>query len=350
MNTELTHCRARLGARGTKLLLLTGFLAASIQLARSSETPALIERPNADSGPTQVSVAIWIVDINGIDSAGEIFTADVFIGLRWKDPRLAHTGAGVAHYALDQIWNPRVVIVNETNSVSHRLPESVEVDVDGTVVYRQRFVGSFTQPLVLKSFPFDRQTFRVQLAAVKYSPSEVNFVPDQKWLDAGIKQAGGISKSITLPDWSVEKWDLKQLAYTLAPSLENSGYVFEFTASRNVQHYILKVILPLVLIVMMSWAVFWIDPINASSQISVAVTSMLTLIAYRFAVDSQLPRLPYLTRLDAFILTSTLLVFVSLVEVLVTTSLDNKQAKKIDRYSRVIFPLVFAIASVAIFV
>ena len=27
---------------------------------------------------------------------------------------------------------------------------------------------------------------------------------------------------------------------------------------------------------------------------------MLTLIAYRFAVDSQLPRLPYMTRLDTF--------------------------------------------------
>jgi cadmium resistance protein CadD (predicted permease) len=96
-------------------------------------------------------------------------------------------------------------------------------------------------------------------------------------------------------------------------------------------------------------------PIHANSQISVAVTSMLTLIiAYRFAVDSQLPRLPYMTRLDAFILTSTLLVFFSLIEVLVTTILDNNQqtdrAKKIDRYCRAIFPVIFVVASIAIFV
>ena len=101
------------------------------------------------------------------------------------------------------------------------------------------------------------------------------------------------------------------------------------------------------------WTVFWIDPTNSNSQISVAVTSMLTLIAYRFAVDSQLPRLPYMTRLDAFIFASTLLVFFSLIEVLVTTILDNNQqtarAKKIDRYCRVIFPVIFAITSVAIF-
>jgi len=139
----------------------------------------------------------------------------------------------------------------------------------------------------------------------------------------------------------------------LAPGMQYSSYAFEFTASRNVQHYILKVILPLVLIVMMSWSVFWIDPTTSSSQISVAVTSMLTLIAYRFAVDTQLPRLPYMTRLDALFLTSTLLVFFSLIEVLVTTVLDNNQqserAKKLDRYCRVIFPAIFVIASIAIF-
>lgn len=337
-----------------KFLLFAGLLAIEIQFARGAEAPTLIDRPKADSGPTQISIAIWFVDVSGIDSAQQNFTADVVVVLRWKDPRLAHTGGGVAIYPLDQIWNPRVVVVNETNSISHRFPDSVEVTTDGTVTYRQRLVGSFTQALVLKSFPFDKQVFRVQLAAVKYSPSEVSLVPDEKWIAAGINQAAGISPSITLPDWTIEKWDVKPLVYTLAPGLENSGYAVEFTASRNVQHYILKVILPLVLIVMMSWAVFWIDPVHSASQISVAVTSMLTLIAYRFAVDTQLPRLPYMTRLDVFFLVSTLLVFFSLIEVLVTTILDNngqtQRAKTVDRYCRVIFPVIFAIALIGIFV
>jgi hypothetical protein len=179
------------------------------------------------------------------------------------------------------------------------------------------------------------------------------FVPDQVWIQDGLKGAGGISPSVTLPDWTIEKWELKPIVYALAPRHQYSGYAFEFTASRNVQHYLLKVILPLVLIVMMSWAVFWIDPVTSNSQINVAVTSMLTLIAYRFAIDSQLPRLPYMTRLDVFILTSTILVFFSLIEVLVTTILDHNQqaerAKKIDRYCRVIFPVIFGIALIATF-
>jgi hypothetical protein len=257
------------------------------------------------------------------------------------------------HYPLDQIWTPRVSIANETNSVVRKLPESAEVEPDGTVIYRQRYVGSFTQPLRLQSFPFDRQSFRIQFVAIRYQPNEVVFVADENWIHDGLQKAAGISRSITLPDWTVDRWNAKPDVYALTPGLQYSGYVFEFTASRNVEHYILKVILPLVLIVMMSWSVFWTEPTNSNTQFSIAVTSMLTLIAYRFAVDIQLPRLPYMTRLDVFFLVSTLLVFLSLIEVLVTTILDNNdqlaRAKKLDRYCRVIFPAVFLLVSILTF-
>jgi hypothetical protein len=336
-----------------KRILVAVLVAMSIQLARSTEAAAVIDRPNADSGPTQISVGIWVVDINKIDSAEQTFTAEVALVLRWKDPRLTHTGSGVVRYPLEQIWHARAGIANETNSVRQRFPESAEVEPDGTVLYRQLYTGAFTQSLRLQSFPFDRQTFHVQLVAVRYQPDEIRFVPDQDWIRNGLKQASGIAPKITLPDWTIEKWETKPLTYALAPGLQYSSYAFEFTASRNVQYYILKVILPLVLIVIMSWAVFWTDPVNASAQLSVAVTSMLTLIAYRFAVDTQLPRLPYMTRLDVLFLISTLLVFFSLIEVVITMILDNKQqterAKTIDRYCRAIFPVIFGIASIAIF-
>src|SRR5437016_7389709 len=322
--------------------------ALSIRLALGSEAPALIDRPNADSGPTQISVGIWVADISNIDSAQQNFTAELAVVLRWKDSRLAHTGKGIVRYPLEQIWHPRVAVVNETNSVSRKFPEAVEVEPDGTVNYRQRYAGAFTQPLRLQSFPFDRQTFRIQLVAVRYQSNEVMFVPDQVWIQDGLKGAGGISPSVTLPDWTIERWELKPLVYALAPRHQYSGYAFEFTASRNVEHYLLKVILPLVLIVIMSWAVFWIDPINANSQVSIAVTSMLTLIAYRFAIDSQLPLLPYMTRLDVFILASTWLDFFSLIEILATVTLDtshkNKRAERIDRYRRVTFPVALGSA------
>ena len=56
--------------------------------------------------------------------------------------------------------------------------------------------------------------------------------------------------------------------------------VLEFEAHRLLGFYIWKVMIPLVLIVFMSWTVFWIDPVHVAAQIGVATTSMLTFIAY----------------------------------------------------------------------
>jgi hypothetical protein len=333
--------------------LFIALFAISILHASGADSPTVIDRPAANAGPTQVAVGIWIVDVTSVDSAHQNFTVEMAVALRWKDPRLAHTESGVTHYMLTQIWHPRVSVVNETNTVSHKLPESVEVDPDGTVLYRQHYAGPFTQPLRLQSFPFDRQTFRVQLVAVQYRPDEVKFVPNQSWIDAGLRQAGGISRSITLPDWTIETWNIKSQDYMMSPGFEFPSYVFEFSASRNAQHYIWNIILPLVLIVAMSWSVFWIPPTEIGPELGVATTSMLTLIAYRFAIDSQLPPLPYTTSLDTFILMSTLLVFFSFIEVLTTTLLESrhqtKQAMRIDRYCRVAFPGFFLLASIFIF-
>ena len=65
--------------------VLAGLLAALTELAHSSETPALIDRPNADAGPTQISVEIWVVDINTIGARHEMLhelnRRDVFANL-----------------------------------------------------------------------------------------------------------------------------------------------------------------------------------------------------------------------------------------------------------------------------
>ena len=104
------------------------------------------------------------------------------------------------------------------------------------------------------------------------------------------------------------------------------------------------------IIVFMSWVVFWIPPVQIGPRLSVAVTSMLTLIAYRFLLGQVLPPVSYLTRLDYFLLGSTVLVFITLVQVALTSTMSDEdraaRAKRINRASRWVFPVAF----VALFV
>jgi cadmium resistance protein CadD (predicted permease) len=116
---------------------------------------------------------------------------------------------------------------------------------------------------------------------------------------------------------------------------------------RDSGYYHINVILPLFLTICMPWIVFWIPSSQMGPRISVSITAMLTLTAYRFAIGSSLPKIAYLTRLDWFILGSSLLVFISLVEAVITSSLVERKrldlARCINHSMRWIAPVIFLV-------
>ena len=157
-----------------------------------------------------------------------------------------------------------------------------------------------------------------------------------------------ISENLSVADWKVGNMQGKPREVTMANGLKLPGFVFSFEAERLLHHYVIKAITPLALIVMMSWVVFWIDPKQVPNQLSVAVTTVLTLIAYHIALSGRLPDIPYLTHMDKFLFSSTVLVFMALIEVVITSNLASTerlaQARRIDRTARWLFPLLFVSA------
>jgi len=99
--------------------------------------------------------------------------------------------------------------------------------------------------------------------------------------------------------------------------------------------------------------VFWIAPEHVGPRLSVAVTSMLTLVAYRFLLGQGLPPVSYLTRLDYFLLGSTILVFIALIQVALTSAMneerDQARSARINKMSRWAFPAVFLLLFTVLF-
>lgn len=302
-----------------------------------------LERPGADAGPTQVSVFMWVIGLDAVDSAAQSFTGNVFVALRWHDPRLA--GQGRRLYPLDAIWTPNLIFVNAGAGVRVTLPMIAEVDPEGNVTQRQRVIGTFTQPLDLRAFPFDRQTLRLHLVSPTNPPAALALVPDQLRA-AVLKDAAGVASELTVPDWSLTGWSAGAAPYEVAPGFAVAGYALDLQVRRSVAYFVLKIILPLALIIAMSWSVFFLEP-GGGTRIGIATTSMLTLIAYRFAVDTQVPRVSYITRLDAFVIASTVLVFLTLVQSVLASALaradQTARISVLDRHSRWAFPALFVL-------
>jgi len=106
-----------------------------------------------------------------------------------------------------------------------------------------------------------------------------------------------------------------------------------------------RVVVPLCLIVFMSWTVFWIEPSRLDAQLEVSCAAVITLIAFELSLAYVLPQVPYLTSLDVFVLGASLMVFAALGECVWTSSLAERGRRegaiRLDWHARWSFPIVF---------
>jgi len=320
-------------------LLLAAIFASSIV---SATIPAEVSgaRPTGDGKATEVAVGTFLIDVSRIDGADQSFTADLFVLLSWHDARLEGVFEATERVPLDSVWNPRIQIINR-RQIQTTFPDQAEIAPDGTVTTRQRYFGTFSSPLELHDFPLDRQRFSIRLVVPGYGPDEVRLVsvPPE------------VSGDQRAEVFSISDWDLGEISTQPAPfrvasaGRGISGYELAFDGRRHIGFWAGKAFISVAIIIAMSWVVFWIDPKYIAPRLSVAVTSMLTLIAYRFLLDGLLPRLSYLTRMDYFLIGSTLLVLLTVIQVVVTTSAEDRdhgrRAARINRHSRWVFPASF---------
>jgi fumarate reductase subunit D len=295
------------------------------------------EMPESPDGPFTVEMSVFLVDVDDIDAAEQNFTANVMYTASWYDPNIAERFDEKDILPVTELWTPNLQVVNQ-QKIWPTLPEVVQVNPDGKVFYQQRVWGQFSMPFNLRNFPFDTQDFSIQFMSVASRGEKIKFIQSKEI-------SSGLAEKFSQADWKILKWEANEKKFTPRETIDRDGFIMTFWAERKTGYYIIKMIIPLILIVMMSWTVFWVDPKDAGTQVGVAVTSMLTLIAYRFATDALLPKVSYLTRLDYFILGSTILIFSGLIEVLVTSSLAKKDkldlARLVDKFARVLMPLFF---------
>ncbi|MFT5728110.1 MAG: hypothetical protein ACI8PB_002262 [Desulforhopalus sp.] len=103
---------------------------------------AELSRPGLSGRSTAVTVDIYVLDLDEVNTASQTFDANVFVELSWQDARLEHNEASALSRKLSDIWSPRIQIANLQRSWK-TFDEKVKVNSDGTVIYAQRYWGSF---------------------------------------------------------------------------------------------------------------------------------------------------------------------------------------------------------------
>ena len=362
---KIIAAKAR-AARAAMLALAIAAILGSIAVAAAAAPPptaafpagldpnALMLPPPTQDGRIKTAVALHVLNLSGINEVTERFELAGYLLAQWRDSRLTYQPSGPNDtyrvLAIDSIWRPQLVIINVV--APRRTHEtSMRVAPDGTVSYVERFDATLTSTFHLKPFPFDQQ--KLEILVHPFSDQQHIVVFEQSEL--AVWTAAEFSSYSSL-----ESWQFESLTYELGTAASQFGKHavsearFDITVARRSEFYLWKVFLPLLLMVIVSWSVFWFDPPEVSSQVQIAVTSILTIIAFALAISLTLPRVPYLTFADAFFLTCYIFAFVAMVELtavhIAWRGDKRKIAAKIRGTARWLVPAAFVIVNVVLIV
>ena len=310
----------------------------------------LLGLPDSE-GPLSVTATFQVMDINEVNDEEETFEFSGILRLTWLDERLAFDPAteGVSEkiyqgpFQVDEVspaWSPQVLLANSSGmfEVSAVL---LRVKPDGVCTLVQSINAVAEVNLNLRRYPFDRQRLEAIFEIFGFEASEVMLKVDPISM-----QADG--REIEIPQWTLRDIQSStreiEAPYLGGPST-SSAFVLAIDIERQSFFMLRLVVIPLVLIVLLSFSVFWMDRSTLGDRMSVSFVGILTAVAYQIVVGDIFPQISYLTLMNSFLSMSFLVLCATVVVNLVVGSWDKsgqvERGHWLDLRCRQLFPIVY---------
>jgi hypothetical protein len=317
----------------------------------AGEIQELLLVPPKGKGPVVVRAAFHLRDIERIEEEAETFQFSGVLTLVWRDPRQAFdpVAAGISEkfysgaYQFDEAspaWYPQVVLANVSGSYD-KYAVLLRVKPDGTCTLIETVSAAAKGRFNLRRCPFDSQRLEAVFEVVGFDASEVV-------LEAGPMSAGACGRDIRIPQWIVTgvSTSTHNLEAPYSGSRGNcSSFVLALEVKRQSWFMVRLVVLPLLLIVILSWSVFWMDRSSSGDRLSVSFVGILTAVAYLMVVSDKLPQISYTTLIHGFLNLSFLTMCGAVLVNLIVGACDRNGKSvlghRIDRCCRWAFPLVY---------
>ncbi len=249
--------------------------------------------------PTPVTIAIQLDQISSIAQRDGKFSVVATMRLQWRDQGYAFSPASCRcnfkTFDLDGFrsfveerhlrW-PDFVIYNLQG---RRINQGVLIFVEsnGTARYMERFSASLQAPdLDFRQFPFDSQNFYIHIDSI---------YPSERYKFVASPTKNALGNKVGVDEWVVSSFDTS----TSLTEEMKARFTFHIAAKRHLGYYIMKIFMPLMIILMTSWATFLLKDYN--KRIDVTGAHLLLFVAFNFTISNDLPRLGYITFMDTIL-------------------------------------------------
>jgi hypothetical protein len=227
-------------------------------------------------------------------------------------------------------------------------PGDLDTDEHVFIQKKQIFQGKILNDYKLKKFPFDKQSLSL------YFAPEDNYINALGDITLYVSELGVDAAETLFFNFKNNNWE--SIDYNYGGGVQYSNYIGEninaqyisLEIKRNFEYYIFKLLLPILLLLGLTWSIFWIDLHDLETRITISIVTFLALIAYNFVIDNDLAKLSYLTFLDCVVLVSYLFAglptFMAIYCKQKVINNEIEWGQKINSISKVAFPAFYALS------
>ena len=300
--------------------------------------------------PAVVRVSITVRNLIAIDEVKETWQLAGLLESRWQDPRLRFQSkwAGAVFRDLPAtIWKPDLKFPNEVVPTHFRFVDFYALP-NGTVEYAQAFTATLSTNLDLRRFPFDSQALPLIVQASGDDIDRTILKPDREHIALPKRSYIGLSQWAPL--------SVSERTETVAGNASNATAVdFDLNVRRSPNSYAFKFILPLLLLMIISWVTFWLshEEFKTKDQLSSAISTLLIIVAFNVTASLLLPKTEYITYIDALLFACFIFVMISIATVVgthfVQMGRSQEAALRVRRVAGIALPVAFVITQVVLF-
>ena len=335
----------------TLMAAANSIAAAESDPPRTTSSEPLLLAPPGEAAPVVVRASFDLYDINEINDEMETFEFTGVLTLKWNDPRQAFdpTVAGVdekvfqGDYQFNELstgWYPQLVLVNESGL--YQMDGVVlRVQPDGTSTLIQTLNAAAEMDFNMRRYPFDEHRLEAIFEVLGFDRDEVLLQVES---DATIS----LASEVRIPHWIITGANVsvqdRSASYAGRQGV-SSAFVMSIDVQRDPFYLGRLVTVPLIIIVLLSFSVFWMEKSSLGDRVSVSFIGILTGVTYQIVMSDKLPSISYATLMHGFLNLSFLIMCATVVINLVVGALDKRGkyelADRIDRHCRWGFPLAY---------
>ncbi|XP_078582207.1 gamma-aminobutyric acid receptor subunit beta-3-like [Branchiostoma floridae x Branchiostoma japonicum] len=329
--------RGTAAGRGVLLGLLLGVL---VQFARSEYTLIkMLEsrgydrnlRPNFNGPPVEVSFSMTIASIDQISEVNMDYTITIFLRQYWQDGRLAFSGTNKSlsldGRLADNLWVPDTFIPNAKESFLHKVTVDnrlIRLYPDGRIIYGLRITAKAECDMDLRKYPMDEQNCTLEFESYGYNFADMVYL----WR-RGKSSISGIT-TLKLQQFNVGSFNVHS-SFARYETGDFPKIVFSFQIQRQAFYFILQTYIPSILLVVLSWVSFWINPDAVPARVALGITTVLTMTTLITGARQSLPKISYIKAIDVYLVICFLFSFAALLEYAIVNFQSSRIAAAMKR-------------------